>query len=61
MQIHNIISVTQFEPYSGADFYKKKSQLNLSSIKEQEGEQYYKINVVINKKMIYRSLQYKIK
>ena len=61
MQIHNIVSVTQLKPHSEADPYERESQLNLSSVEEWENEQYYKINAVVDKKMIYESLWYKIK
>ena len=61
MQIHNLVSVTQLKPHSGADLYEREFWLNPDSVEEWEGEQYYKINAVVNKKMIYKSLQYKIK
>ena len=61
MQIYNVVSVTQLKPHPETDPYKKKSQLNLSSVEEWENEQYYKINAVINKKTIYKSPQYKVK
>ena len=61
MQIHNIILVMQFKPHSETDPYERESQLNSDLVEEQKSEQYYKINTVINKKIIYRSLQYKIK
>ena len=61
MQIHNIVSVTQLKPHSGADPYEKESQLNSGSVEKWEGEQYYKIDAVVNKKMIYENLWYKIK
>ena len=51
----------QLEPHSGTESYKKEFQFNLSSVEEQEDEQYYKINVIIDKKIIYNNLQYKIK
>ena len=38
----------------------KKFQLNFSSVEEWENE-YYKINVLIDKKMIYENLWYKVK
>ena len=56
MWIHNVISVTQLKLHSEADLYKRESWLNFDSVEEWEDEQYYKINAVVNKKMIYRSL-----
>ena len=61
MQIHNVILMMQLKPHSETDSYKRESQLNLGSVEEWEGEQYYKINAVVNKKMIYGSLWYKVK
>ena len=61
MWIHNVVSVTQLEPHSGADSYERESQLNSGSVEEQEDEQYYKIDAVVDKKMIYESLWYKVK
>ena len=61
MQIHNIVLVIQFEPYSEADLYEREFRFNFGSIKEQDSNSYYKINAVIDKKMIYESSQYKIK
>ena len=61
MQIHNVVSVTQFKFHSETDSYKRESQLNSDSVEKQENKQYYKMNAVVNKKIIYESLQYKIK
>ena len=61
MWIHNVVSMMQFKPHSEADLYKREFQLNLSSVKKWEDEQYYKINTVVNKKMIYENPQYKVK
>ena len=61
MWIHNIVSVMQLKSHSKADLYKRESQLNPDLVEEWEDEQYYKINAVVNKKMIYKSSQYKIK
>ena len=51
----------QFKSYSEADFYKKKFWFNSDSVEEWEDEQYYKIDAVVDKKIIYESLWYKIK
>ena len=56
MQIYNVISVMQLKLYLKADLYKRKSQFNFSSVEEQENKQYYKIDAVVNKKMIYENL-----
>ena len=61
MWIHNIILVTQLKPHSEADSYGRESRLNFDSVEEQDSNLYYKIDAVIDKKMIYRSLQYKVK
>ena len=53
--------MTQSEPHSGADPYGRESRLNSGPVEEQDSNSYYKIDAVIDKKMIYRSLQYKIK
>ena len=51
----------QLKSHSEADLYKRKFRFNSDLVEKQEDEQYYKINAVINKKIIYKSLQYKIK
>ena len=61
MWIYNVVSVTQLESHSEANLYERESQLNPGLVEEWEDEQYYKINAVIDKKMIYESLQYKVK
>ena len=61
MQIHNVVSVMQFKSHSETDLYERESQLNSDSVEEQEDKQYYKINTVVNKKIIYESSQYKVK
>ena len=48
-------SVMQLKPHPGADLYEKESQLNPGLVEEWEGEQYYKINTVVDTKMIYGS------
>ena len=56
MQIHNIVSVTQLKPHSEADLYEREFRLNSDSVEKQNSNLYYKINTVIDKKMIYRNL-----
>ena len=61
MQIHNVVSMTQLKPHSEANLYKRESQFNPSLVEKWENEQYYKIDAVVNKKIIYENLQYKVK
>ena len=53
--IHNVVLVTQLKPYPKADSYKKESRLNFDSVEKQDSNLYYKINTVIDKKMIYEN------
>ena len=59
--IHNIVLMTQLKPHPEVDPYEREFKLNPDSVEKQDSNSYYKIDTVINKKMIYRSLWYKIK
>ena len=56
MWIHNVVLITQLKSYSEADLYEREFRLNSDSVEEQNSNLYYKIDAVIDKKMIYKSL-----
>ena len=50
MWILKVMSITQFKSHSEADLYKRESKPNFNLVKKWNGNSYYKIDTVINKK-----------